>query len=81
MIENLSSNSSTDTFYNISIDTNSTEDNIANRMMQIRVANPIKCLTNNIKTIVIVALFFGLITYVVYNYYYELVKDINKANS
>ena len=81
MIENLSSNSSTDTFYNISIDTNSTEDNIANRMMQIRVANPRTCLTSNNKTIVIVALFFGLLVCVVYNYYYELVKGLNKTIS
>lgn len=75
----MSQNSSTDSFYDISMHSISTEESFANRIVQMRRENPRIYLTSKIKICIIVVLFFCLISYIIYNYYYEIVNGLNKT--
>ena len=79
MSHNLPSNSSSDSFYDISIESASTEEIFTNRIAQMRHENPRTFIICKFKSFVIFVLFSCLIAYIIYNYYYEIANGLNKA--
>jgi len=71
MFVSSSSNSLSDSFYDISIESNT---NVDSENSQNSVINPI----SNIKTLIIIVLLISLVGYIIYNYYDEIVGGLNK---
>lgn len=69
MFVSRSSNNSSESFYDISIESNTTHVDSENSVI-----NPI----SNIKTFIIIVLLISLVGYIIYNYYHEIVKGLNK---
>lgn len=68
----LANSSSSDSFYSISIESNSIEDNNSNRSIQPNIR-----ILYKITTCFIVVLVFTLLAYVIYNYCYEIKRGLN----
>jgi len=79
MNNNSPANSSSDSFYDISIESNSIEENFTNRIAQIRRENSRTFIICKFKSFVIFILLFCLISYIIYNYYYKIANGLNKA--
>lgn len=78
MSSNYYLNSSTDSFYDISIESNSTDNSFTNRIEDVRVVNTRINIIYKYRIFFIFILFIFLLGYVIYNYCYEILRGLNK---